>query len=62
MKIKEYLLLEEKVKIRIYRIDNYECIQIIENAHDENIMGFIELKNGNIISFSKDKKIKIWRF
>ncbi len=48
--------------IRIYRNDNYECIQEIKDAHDENISGFIELKNGTIASFSNDKTIKIWIF
>ena len=48
--------------IRIYIIDNYECIQIIENAHNNDIKGFIELKDGSIASFSKDKTIKIWSF
>ena len=46
--------------IRIYRNDNYECIQTIQNAHDDEIKGFIELKDCSIASFSKDKKIKIW--
>ena len=45
--------------IKIYRNDNYECIQTIRNAHDFNILGFIELKNGSIASYSVNK-IKIW--
>ena len=47
--------------IRIYRKDNYECIQIIQNAHDNSINGFIELKDESIISYSDDKKIKKWK-
>ena len=46
--------------IRVYRKDNYECIQIIQNAHGANIVGFVELNYGTILSYSKDKKIKIW--
>ena len=46
--------------IRIYRNDNYECIQIIQNAHDNCINGFVELKDGSIVSYSYDMKIKIW--
>ena len=46
----------------VYRNDNYECIQIIQNAHDDSILGFIELKDGTIISYSSDKKIKVWSF
>ena len=48
--------------IRIYRNDNYECIQIIKNAIYSNILGFIELKNGNVASYGWDQIIKIWSF
>ena len=46
--------------IRIYRNDNYECIQTIQNA--DEISGFIELKDSSIASYSCDKTIKIWIF
>ena len=46
--------------IRIYRNDNYECIQTIKDAHNNEIIGFIELKDGTIASYSDDKRIKIW--
>ena len=42
--------------------DNYECIQEIKDAHNNYILGFIELKDGSIASFSNDKTIKIWSF
>ena len=48
--------------IRIYRNDNYECIQEIKDAHNDWINGFIELKDGSIASFSADETIKIWSF
>ena len=48
--------------IRIYRNDNYECIQEIKDAHNDTINGFIELKDGSIASFSNDETIKIWSF
>ena len=48
--------------IIIYRNDNYECIEIIKDAHYDNICGFIELKNDLIASFSNDKTIKLWTF
>ena len=48
--------------IIIYRNDNYECIQTIKNAYKNNeIRGFIELKDGSIISCSY-KIMKIWTF
>ena len=46
--------------IKVYSNDNYECIQTIQNAHDDNIFGFVELKDNLIASFSYDKKINIW--
>ena len=48
--------------IRIYKSDNYEYIDTIKNAHDDNIFGFVELKDGRIASYSDDAKIKIWEF
>ena len=48
--------------ILILRNDNYKCVQIIKNAHDDYIKGFINLKNGFIVSYSDDGKIKIWSF
>ena len=47
----------------IYRCDNFKCIQIIKNANDDfSINGFIELKNGCIVTFVRDKTIKILSF
>ena len=46
--------------IRVCRSDNYQCIRIIKNAHDHFIFGFVELKDGSIVSYSDDK-IKIWK-
>ena len=49
--------------IMIYRCDNFKCIQIIKNAHDDfSINGFFELKNGSIVSLARDKTIKILSF
>ena len=45
----------------VYKNDNYECIKIIKDAHEDNIKGFIELKHGSIISCSY-KIMKIWSF
>ena len=59
---KGIFLVGGKRNIRIYRNDNYECIQEIKDAHNDYIYGFIELKDGSIASFSKDETIKIWSF
>ena len=47
--------------IIVYRNDNYDCVKIIKNAHDNNIYDFIETKEGAIIS-SSYKIINIWNF
>ena len=48
--------------IRVYRSDNYECIQKIENPYDDDIYGFIELNDGNIASYSNEGQIIIWKY
>ena len=50
----------KKDEIIVYRNYTFELIQIIFSAHIESILGIVELKNGNIISFSEDNSIKIW--
>ena len=64
IKNKEIFLVGGKSNIiKIYNSNNYECIQSINDAHSQgNIKGFNKLNNGNIISFSTDKTIKIWAF
>ena len=52
----------ESFDIRIFRYDNYECIQSIENAHNDYIYGFVQLNNDSIVSYGWDNKIKIWSF
>ena len=55
-----FLVGGESKDIRIYRNDNYECIQTIKQAHNNSIVGFNQLKNGKIISYGLDSYIKIW--
>ena len=47
--------------IKLKDNNNYENIQIIENAHDEEITKIIELKNENLITFSWDHSFKVWK-
>ena len=53
---------EKNNSILIYKYDNLKCIQNISNSHSDKILGLIQLKNGNIVSYSKDKKIQVWDF
>ena len=48
--------------ILIYYKDNYKLIKRIENAHNKDINGFIQLNNGAILSYSDDRQIKLWFF
>jgi WD40 repeat protein len=57
-----FLLGGNSKNIKIYSNENYECIQTIEDAHNDDIMGFNQLNNNFIISYSKDSTIKLWSF
>ena len=48
--------------IKVYRIDNYECIQIIKGAHYNDINGFTELTDRKILSYGDNNEINIWQF
>ena len=47
-------------EIKIYRSDNYECIKIIKDAHNNFIFGIDELQDNSIVSYGSDKIIKVW--
>ena len=40
---------------------NLELINVIENAHDNDINGFNILNDESIISYSDDRTVKIWK-
>ena len=46
--------------IKIYRNDNYECIQTIENAHGNEINCITELNDGSIATCANENIFKIW--
>ena len=46
---------------QIYNCDNYQCIQTID-ANGYFILGFILLKNGNILSYGYDGIVNVWSF
>ena len=48
--------------MKIYRIDNYNCIKIIKEVHKYYISGIIELNEETIATYEDDKTIKIWSF
>ena len=48
-------------EIKIYKIENYECIKIIKDAHNDIILGIKRLKNNLIASYGEDNTIKVWK-
>ena len=51
---------DKTLKIIKIKNNNYEDIQTIKNAHNDNISKIIELKNEKLITFSYDSSFKIW--
>ena len=61
VKNKNLILCGGNKEIKIYTYENnFENVQIIQNAHDDNINGLILYEKDKIISFSDDGKIKLW--
>ena len=48
--------------IKVYRNDNFECIQTIHDNHHNYIIGFCELKNGIIIAYGDNGIINFLKF
>ena len=57
-----FLIGNEGRELRIYRKDNFSCIQIIKEAHNYFIKGICELKDGLIVTCSNDSNLKLWSF
>ena len=52
----------ENNNIKIYKISNFKLIELIKNAHCKNIIGFIQLKNGLVLSYGMDNELNIWSY
>ena len=50
------------INMYVYRSDNYELIQTIQNQHIWHIYGFLEINSHSIYSYSYDNNIKQWIF
>lgn len=46
--------------ISIFNLETYEADVLIKDSHEEAVLSICEMKNGNIVSSSSDKTIKIW--
>ena len=57
-----FLIGGESKKIKIYRNDNYQCIKIIKEAHNNYIYGINQLKYDSIASYGEDNIINVWSF
>ena len=54
--------INDYINIYVYRSDNYELIQTIENIHIWYISGFLEINSHLIYSYANDNNIKQWLF
>ena len=52
----------ENKNIKFYKNNNYQYIKDINNVHEDDIEGIIQLNNNLILTYSWDKTIKIWEF
>ena len=49
-------------EIKIYRSDNYKCIQVIKDEDFEFCLGLTKINGNLIISYGKKNHIKVWSF
>ena len=57
---KGVFLVGQDINLKVYRYDNYELIQNITNTYENEINGFIKLKNNTIVSYSRSGKVQVW--
>ena len=57
-----FLTCGENKNIKVYKTNNYQYIKDINNVHEDDIEGIIQLNNNLILTYSWDKTIKIWEF
>lgn len=57
-----FITVGEGKNVKIYKKNNYEFIKEINDIHSDDIEGINVLNNNNILTYSWDKKIKIWKF
>ena len=58
----EYFLICAYNYIKVFRKDNFQCVQYIEDAHESSIFGIIALNDCLIISYGAGGLIKVWSF
>ena len=56
-----FLIGGESKDIKIYNFNHYGFIETIQNIDEEMVFGLTKLKDGSIVSYGMDKKIKIFR-
>ena len=57
---KNLLIIGGKKDIMFIKTNNFECLKIIKNVHDDTILKIRLLKNEMIATISHDKTLKIW--
>ena len=48
--------------IKIYRCNDYECIQTLKYIHNHSIYGIEEIDDKSIVTYSHDGVVKFWKF
>ncbi len=48
--------------VKIYRISDFKCIQILKGAHNHSIQGFQIFSNDILASYSYDGIVKFWKY
>ena len=59
--IEAFITVGEGKNIKIYKKHNYEYIKGLNDIHSDDIEGIIKLIDNNILTYSWDKNIKIWK-
>ena len=57
-----FITVGEGKNVKLHKKRNYEFIKEINDIHSDDIEGINVLNNNNILTYSWDKKIKIWKF
>jgi WD40 repeat protein len=50
----------EDCAIKLYSVENYDCVKEITRAHEGGVNGFCKIRNGILVSYGADGNIKVW--
>ena len=50
----------EDCAIKLYSVENYDCVKEITRAHEGGVNGFCKIRNEILVSYGADGNIKVW--